>query len=172
MFEELVCKVHLLLCICNNTQWSGWQYIVFHKLGVQFSTNLTNIINFFSIFSARPFVSYFVPSISCSYGTEDSKSAKGPYCRQYKSTTICFLFSWLPICPMNMCLVVPTHVCVHVMHVSGLVSITSPKPSITGGSKVCLGSMHLFLLGPRADRKKEGQAVFLCNVCITIRTLC
>jgi hypothetical protein len=150
MFEEWVCKVHLVLCICNNTQWLGWQYTVFHKLGVQFSTILTNIINFFSIFSATPLVNYFVLSISCRYGTEDSKSAKGPYCRQYKSTTICFFFPWLPICPMNMCLVVPTHVCVHY----------KPKIMHNRGPKVCLGSMHLFLLGPRADRNKEEQAIF------------
>jgi hypothetical protein len=157
MFEELVCKAHLLLCICNNTQWLGWRYTVLHKLGVQFSRILTNIINFFfSIFSARPLVNYFVPSISCRYGTEDSKSAKGPYCRQYQSTTICFFFPWLPICPMHMCLVVPTHVCVHVMYVSGLVSITSPKPCINKrGPKVCLGSMHLF--SPWAKGRQENR---------------
>jgi len=99
MFEEWVCKVHLVLCICNNTQWLGWQYTVFHKLGVQFSTILTDSINFFSIFSATPLVNYFVLSISCRYGTEDSKSAKGPYCRQYKSTYYLLLFSMIAHLP-------------------------------------------------------------------------
>jgi hypothetical protein len=155
MFEELVCKAHLLLCICNNTQWLGWQYTVLHKLGVQFSPILTNIIIFFFPFFQLEF--WWIILCQASVVDMVPKTVNLQSVLIAGSTKVLLsasFFPWLPICPMNMCLVVPTHVCVHVMHVSGLVSITSPNPCINKrGPQVCLGSMHLF--SPWAKGRQE-----------------
>ncbi len=102
-----------------------------------------------------------MPSISCGYSTEDSKSAKGPYCRPVQIVLLsASFFPDATICPMKMCLVVPTHVLCPCSACFWPSVHFKPKTCITtGGPKVYLGSMHLSLLGPRADRKKEEQAV-------------
>jgi hypothetical protein len=92
-------------------------------------------------------------SVPCRWG--EDKSAKGPYCRQYK-TTACFFFPWLPICLTNACLVVPKYIlevpkhilvvprhtlATQVMYVLGLQGVQySPKTCITQPKK-CLESI-------------------------------
>jgi hypothetical protein len=54
-------------CVIIPNFWDG--KIVFHKLGIQFSTISTNINNNFPVYSTRPFVNYFVPNISSTHDT-------------------------------------------------------------------------------------------------------
>jgi hypothetical protein len=73
-----LCSIFLII-----TQWLE-QQTIFHKLGVQFSTILANINNFF--FSlARFFATYFVPNIGHRYNFElyVNNIVKDTYCWFY-----------------------------------------------------------------------------------------